>query len=236
MAEVDYDTELRRYATVLRQAWSVRPTDRVLDIGCGAGTTTRDAARLAFDGSALGIDLVAPAPADLPNLTFVQGDAQTYPFPTAAFDLAISRFGTMFFADPVSAFANIARSLRPGGRLVMLVWQAYEHNAWSTSLHGALGTSPLQSAFSLGDPALTTLLLSSAGFVDVRFTDVAEPVYYGPSVTAALTWVRRFAAVRHLDEAALEGALDRLREMLAAHLGDDGVWFDARAWLVTARR
>ena len=69
---------------------------------------------------------------------------------------------------------------------------------------------------------------------------MAEPVYYGPSVAAALTWVQRFActsaALRDLDEAASTVVLDRVRAVLAAHLGDDGVWFDARAWLVTAHR
>ena len=239
-AAVDYDTELRRYAPVLQQAWAVQPTDRILDIGCGAGQTTRDAARLAPEGSAVGIDLSPPPAADLPNVTFVRGDAQVFPFPEGGFDLAISRFGTMFFTDPAAAFGNIARALRPDGRLVMLVWQSYEHNEWSTALHGTLGTTPLRSAFSLGDPALATDLLTSAGFHDISFTDVAEPVFYGADVPAALTWVQRFActsaAVQHLDAAGAAGAMDRLREMLAAHLGDDGVWFNARAWLVTARR
>lgn len=240
-AEVDYDTELQRYAPILQQAWAVQPTDRILDIGCGAGTTTRAAARLALTGTAVGIDLSPPPPAtDPPNVTFVRGDAQVFPFPEAGFDLAISRFGTMFFTDPAAAFANIARALRPAGRLVMLVWQPYEHNEWSTALHNTLGTTPLRSAFSLGDPASTTALLTSAGFHDISFTDVPEPVYYGADVSAALTWVQRFtctsAAVQHLDPAAAAGVLERLRQMLAAHLRTDGVWFNARAWLVTARR
>ena len=82
--------------------------------------------------------------------------------------------------------------------------------------------------------------LEAAGFDDVGFTDVREPVYYGRDVAAALDWVRGFTSTREalerLGPAAGERAVGRLREALAAHLGDDGVWFGSRAWLVTARR
>ena len=85
-----------------------------------------------------------------------------------------------------------------------------------------------------------TGILEAAGFADVAFTDVREPVYYGPDVAAALDWVRGFACTREalerLDPAAMERALGRLREMLTGHLSGDGVWFDSRAWIVSARR
>ncbi len=83
-------------------------------------------------------------------------------------------------------------------------------------------------------------ILQSAGFVDVDFADVDEPVYYGPDVAAALAWTRGFTStsevLKSLDPAAATKAVDRLREELAAHLRDDGVWFNSRAWIVTARR
>jgi hypothetical protein len=83
-------------------------------------------------------------------------------------------------------------------------------------------------------------LLEAAGFADVTFTDVHEPVYYGPDVAAALEWVRGFActieALKRLDPTTAERALGRLREALAAHLSSDGVWFDSRAWIINARR
>jgi hypothetical protein len=85
-----------------------------------------------------------------------------------------------------------------------------------------------------------TEILRAAGFTGVAFTDVHEPVYYGPDVAAALDWVRGFTctseALKRLDPAAAAGAVERLRGALDAHLRDDGVWFDSRAWLVTARR
>ncbi len=94
--------------------------------------------------------------------------------------------------------------------------------------------------FSLADPPAVTEILQAAGFAGVAFTDVHEPVYYGPDVAAALDWVRGFTCtsevLKRLDPAAAARAVERLREALAAHLSDDGVWFNSRAWIVTARR
>ncbi len=142
-----YDAELRLHNAHLRAAADVGPHDRVLDVGCGTGQTTREAARAAVHGSALGVDVSAPMlerarrlsdDAGLRNVTYVQADAQAHPFPPAHFDLCISRFGTMFFADPVAAFANIGRALRPGARLVLLVWQGHDRNEWATAIRDAL--------------------------------------------------------------------------------------------------
>ena len=96
-----------------------------------------------------------------------------------------------------------------------------------------------QDPFSLADRDQTARLLETAGFADVGFTDVREPVYYGRDVAAALQWVSGFSSVhdalRRLDPAATGRALQRLRETLAAHATSDGVWFESRAWIVTAR-
>jgi SAM-dependent methyltransferase len=148
----------------------------------------------------------------------------------------------MFFADPLAAFANVARALRAGGRLVALVWQRHRDNEWAVAIDEAIGsTAPTGAdAFSLGDPDLTTRILERAGFDDIRFEDVNEPVFYGPDVAAALEWVRGFQDVREslarLDADGRDRALQRLRDVLAAHRhGDRGVAFDSRAWLVSAR-
>jgi SAM-dependent methyltransferase len=252
-----YDAELRRHNEALRRACGVQLHDHVLDIGCGTGQTTRQAAHTARAGSALGVDIAAPAIArarelasaeGLGNVTFEHANAQNYRFPQGRFDLAISRFGTMFFDDPGAAFANIGRALRPAGRLVMMVWQAHERNEWDVAIHQSLspaeGPVPAASGgpdpFSLADPPAVKELLAAAGFTDIAFADVREPVYYGPDVAAALDWVRSFAstknALERLDPAAAARALERLREAVAAQLSDDGVWFNSRAWIVTARR
>jgi hypothetical protein len=136
----------------------------------------------------------------------------------------------------------------PAGRLVMMVWQAHERNEWDVAIHQSLAgpegavavASGVPDPFSLADPPTVKEILEAAGFADVAFTDVREPVYYGPDVAAALDWVRGFACtsevLKRLDSAAAARAAGRLREARAAHLSDDGVWFNSRAWIVTARR
>ena len=249
-----YDAELRRHNEVLRRAVGVRAHDHVLDIGCGAGQTTREAARTARAGGALGVDVSATAiehagelarAEGLRNVAFEQADAQVHRFSPERFDLAISRFGTMFFDDPGTAFANIGRALRPAGRLVMMVWQGHERNEWDVAIRRSLEAADEPAAggpdpFSLADPPTVTEILRAAGFAGVAFADVHEPVYYGPDVAAALAWVRGFTCtgeiLKRLDPAAAARAVERLRVALAAHLSDDGVWFDSRAWIVTAHR
>ena len=252
-----YDAELQRHNEVLRRAVGVQRHDHVLDIGCGTGQTTRQAARTARAGSALGVDVAATAikrarelarVEGLRNVTFEHADAQVHRFPQQFFDLAISRFGTMFFDDPVAAFANIGRALRPAGRLVMMVWQAHERNEWDVAIHQSLEAAggPAASAsggpdpFSLADPPTLKEILQAAGFAGVAFTDVHEQVYYGPDVAAALDWIRGFTCtsevLKRLDPAAATRAVERLRVALAAHLSDDGVWFNSRAWIITAHR
>jgi SAM-dependent methyltransferase len=250
MAELfDYDLELRSHNEVFRAAARVGPRDRVLDIGCGTGQSTREAARAAVDGSAVGVDLSAPmlerarrlsADQGLNNITYQRADAQVHHFPPARFDLCISRFGTMFFADPVAAFTNIGRALRPAARLVLLVWQERERNEWATAIRRALTTGPAAprgpDPFSLADPAVTDGILAAAGFTEISFTEVREPVFYGPDSAAALDAVLRIQEFKDLHAAAAEPARARLRTTLDAHRTDGGVSFDSRAWIVTARR
>ena len=212
---------------------------------------------MAQAGSALGVDISVPAierarelaeAQGVRNVTFEQADAEVHRFPRERFDLAISRFGTMFFAEPVAAFTNIGWALHPAGRLVMMVWQAHDRNEWDAairrSLTGPEGSAAVASAgpdpFSLADPPTVTRILEAAGFGDVTFTDVREPMYFGPDVATALEWIRGFACTRdvldRLDPAAAARTLGRLRVMLAEHNGDRGVRFDSRAWIVTAHR
>jgi SAM-dependent methyltransferase/predicted alpha/beta hydrolase family esterase len=250
-----YDGELGRHHERLREALVVGPADRVLDIGCGTGQLTRDAARTSVSGSALGVDIsnemverarLRAAEERLKTVTFEHGDAQVHPFPPAHFDLVISRFGTMFFADAIAAFTNIARAARKGARLVMMVWQSEERNEWATAIRDALTASAASAPaagpdpFSLADPAAIRSTLAAAGFVDVGITEVREPVYYGPDVATALDLVRGMRTNRdglaRLDAAAAQRGLARLRETLAAHQTSEGVLFDSRAWIVTARR
>ena len=249
-----YDAELRAHHEHLRAAYGISPGDRVLDIGCGAGLTTRDAARAAAPGEVLGVDVSErmlelarqrTAAEGLDNVRYELGDAQVHRFDPAGFDVAISRFGTMFFSDPGAAFANLAAALRPEGRLVLLVWQRREDNEWMKAFDAALGAAtpspppPDLDAFSLGDAEATARVLEAAGFTGVRFEDVREPVFYGHDLDAALAIVRGFstAALARLSDDEAARSVERLRETLAAHYTDEhGVALASRSWLITARR
>jgi ubiquinone/menaquinone biosynthesis C-methylase UbiE len=251
-----YDAELRRHNAHLRAATDIGPTDRVLDVGCGAGQTTRDAARAASSGSVLGVDTSEQMlerarrltlRADLKNIAYELGDAQVHRFRPAHFDVLISRFGTMFFADPVAAFANLAHASKPGARLVMMVWQSSERNEWATAIPEALtvpdhvvsATSFWREPFSLADTLVVETILHKTGFRDVSFTEVHEPVFYGPDVDTAYEIVCSFKNTKDmlatLDGDAEESVLDQLRGMLDGHLTESGVLFDSRAWIVAAR-
>ena len=250
-----YDIELRAHHEHLRAAYGIRSGDEVVDIGCGAGLTTREAARAAAPGCVVGVDVSErmlerarelTAAERLGNVRYELGDAQVHRFDPARFDVAISRFGTMFFSDPVAAFANIAAALRAEARLVLLVWQRFEDNEWARAIAAALGDAaqpppPGADPFSLGDAAATARLLEGAGFDGIRFESVHEPVLYGHELDDALTFVRGFqstsSALASLDDGEAARTVERLRETLAAHYSAErGVVLDSRSWLITAQR
>ena len=250
-----FDASMARYQAPLLDAASIGRSERVLDIGCGTGRTTRDAARRAASGWALGVDLSA-AMLDvarrrawregLRNVTFVQADAQVHPFEEASFDLALSRAGAMFFGDPVAAFGNIARALRPGGRLVLLVWQPVERNDWIGEISGALRAGePLPAPppgapgpFSLGDPARVRAILGAAGFTEPDLAGLAEPLTFGRDPDEACTFILGLTGwmLEGQEEPARAAALSALRRTVERHHTEAGVQFGSAAWLVTARR
>lgn len=241
---------------VLLDAVDLDERSAVLDVGCGAGATTLELGRRASSGAALGLDLSSrmlalgrarAAAAGLDHVRFEQGDAQIYPFADASFDVAVSSFGAMFFADPVDAFANIRRALRPGGSIAFLVWRDLDRNEWVSEVRTALAagrdlpTPPpgAQGPFSLADRAITTERLTAAGFADVDLAPVDETMYLGKDTDDAWRFVSTFGMTRGLthglDDATQQAALDALRRSLEAHETPDGVRYRAAAWLVTAR-
>ena len=233
--------------------------ERVLDVGCGTGWTTRAAARATGDGRALGVDISemlvqrarsTAAAEGVANVAFAVADAQDHPFDPGGFDVAISRFGVMFFADAVAAFANVARALAPGGRLAFACWQELRHNHWILVPFGAMtavvGTPepPPPGApgpWSLADPDRVRSVLGAAGFSDVALDPVEAPMFLGETAEEAYEFVRASNNARLLlegkDPEAAPRALDALRSALEdVTVGDEGLALPGAAWLVTATR
>jgi SAM-dependent methyltransferase len=247
-----YDAALRAHRPIFNARAAITATDTVLDVGCGNGESACDAAGAAKE--VLGVDLSAAmvrrararaAAAGLANVTFEQADAQVYPFRPASFDAVISRAGAMFFGDRPAAFANLARALRPGGRMVLLAWRELHRNDWITAIRdsfGAEGGPPpgAPGPFALADPGPVTETLVNAGFRDVGFEPVDVPVYFGTDVDDAMVFATGTGLGRsllgRLDETGRAQALARLRSTMAAHATAGGVHIGSSGWLVTAFR
>lgn len=250
-----FDQGMAAYHPKLLNAAAIDDDSEVLDIGCGAGQVTRDAARIAHRGSALGVDLSSPllklastraAAEAVSNVSFVHADAQAHNFGESRFDIAVSRHGTMFFGNPPKAFANIARALRPGGRFVQLVWQPLDRNEGIRTIRtiAAGGLAPAApppdspNPFSLSDPSRVHQLLSDADFVDIEMTALHAPMFYGRDVDDAFDFIaaQSAAAFAELDDRSRSHALDTLRANIADHLTNEGVFYDSAHWLIDAKR
>jgi SAM-dependent methyltransferase len=247
------DAGLARYTEPFFAEAAIQPGERVLDIGCGNGFTSCEAARRG--ARVLGVDLSAEmlevareraARDGLEGVEFVQADAQVHPFPSGGFDLVISRHGTMFFGDPAAAFANIGAALRPGGRLALLVWRDLADNEWLREFLAALsagGPLPLPppgapGPMSLAEPDRLRALLTGAGFDAARLLPVERPMWFGTDGDDAF---RRLPdqfgwLLSSLPPWGRGRALNALREVVSAHQTPDGVLFGSAAWVVTASR
>jgi SAM-dependent methyltransferase len=223
--------------------------DRVLDVGCGTGRSSRDAARRAHAGSVLGVDLSSrmlddarrrSADEGLSNVAFLQADAQVHPFEPGSFDVAISVFGAMFFADPLAAFANIRRGLRPGGRIAFLAWQRFEHNALAVGRDLPAPPAGTPGPFGLAEAENVTALLREAGFRDGHMTSISAPMWLGGSADDAWAFVAEMGLVRGLtdglDDASRDQALAELCRRIRARETADGVLLGSASWLITARQ
>jgi SAM-dependent methyltransferase len=250
-----FDESLENCHAPFIAAAAIGEHENVLDVGCGNGQTTRDAARIAVKGSALGVDLssqmlaLARATATeegLDNVEFRQADAQIHDFNEAAFDVVISRMGSMFFGDPVAAFANLHRALRPGGRITLLTWQGIAENEWIAEFRAALSvgrelpTPPpdAPSPFSLADPDRVSAILTDAGFTDVTLEALCVPTRLGPDVDAAFDFVSELTGgmSEGLDDTGRAAALEALRATITDHTHENGVTYQCATWIIRAHK
>src|SRR5262245_350855 len=235
-------------------ALAPQPGERILDIGCGGGATALDLVRaVAPEGTVVGIDLSAAvlafaqrAAEGCERVRFVQADAEVYPFEPASFDAAFSRFGVMFFADPVAAFLNIRRSLRPSGRLAFVCWRALEDNPLDflplTAASRHLPPQPVHDPdapgpFAFADPGRVRGILDRAGFGEIDMTAYDEEVGSGDldAMLAVCSRVGALGKILRENPALRAAALPAVRSALAAYDGPEGVRLKAATWVVTAR-
>lgn len=250
-----FERALAAHQQRLFDAAAIARSDRVLDVGCGTGGTTRDAARAAPEGSAVGVDLSAAmldvararaASEGLTNVRFEQADAQIHPFAPASFDVAIGQTSAMFFGDRVAGLANVGRALRSGGRLALLTWQSFAANEWIRELSGALAggrelpTPPPDAPgpFTLSDPDVIRAVLTAAGYRDITIEPAVAPMWFGHDAEDAFRLVHGLMAwmLDGLDDAGRTRALDDLRATIESHETPDGVLYESATWAIRATR
>ena len=254
-----YDRMNEPFAALILDAAALGAGGHVIDVGCGCGSTTLAAARLIAPGQAVGIDLSGPMlararaggeAAGLGNVAFQQGDAQVHPLGPARFETVISRFGIMFFADPVAAFANIRSATRPAGRLVFVCWQPLAANQWLLVPGAALaecvpppvgfGSDDGPGMFAFADPDRVRAVLAAAGWRDIKITSEHRSILVGGGggVDDAVAFLRTGSMGRMMlagaDADTADRALAAMRTALVPHTDNDGVHLGAAVWLVQA--
>jgi SAM-dependent methyltransferase len=250
------DQVLAPIADVLLQGARPALGETVLDVGCGCGSTTLAVAeQVGSGGFATGVDLSAPMldvarrraeGAHVSNVRFVQADAQTYRADRPP-QLAISRFGTMFFDDPTAAFANLAGLLAPGGRICLATWQPLEANDW-LAIPGAalLRYASLPDAepdapgmFAQSGPDSVRRILTAAGLTNIELDPVTVRLAVGATVEEAVDYLADSGPGRlileSIGDADRTDALAAVHDVLEHHVSDEGVQLDAAVWVIHAR-
>jgi ubiquinone/menaquinone biosynthesis C-methylase UbiE len=252
------DILLAPVSQALIERATAKAGERVIDVGCGCGSTSIELAqRVAPDGFVLGIDISAPmlsrarelAPKNLP-VDFVLADATVYPFDGESFDLLTSRFGVMFFADPVLSFANLRQAMRRSGRLAFACWREPRENPWMmVPLQAAYKHVPKLPQLGPEDPGpfafaaeeRVNRILREAGFTDIRMEarDLSLDLAIGRGLDAAVQGALEIGpASRALAEQPAEvraAATNSIREALTPFVRGQSVLMPAAIWLVTAR-
>ncbi len=234
-----------------------QPGEKLLDIGCGCGQTSLSLAAAAGPaGAVVGADISRPmlgvararfVPQGAAPIRFEELDAQTADLGEARFDAAYSRFGVMFFSDPVAAFTNIHRALKPGGRLAFVCWRPFEENIWMCAPFEAVQhllpprtpSEPLAPGpFAFADPARVRMVLAAAGFEAIRI-DPLDAQAGGLALDDALDLALRVgplgAALREVPERVKDVAA-LLRPLLSAYNSPSGVYMPAAVWIVSANK
>ena len=232
--------------------------ESVLDIGCGTGTTVlRLAEAVGPTGRVLGVDISEQqlglagqriATAGTTQVRLVLDDAGTHDFAPESFDLCFTRFGVMFFADPIAAFRNVRIGMKSDGRLLLAVFRSASDNPWATASVAAIRhlvpppptlgpEEPGQ--FSWSDPARVKRILDGAGFSDIVLTPLDISFNLGADAAEAAvftTFVGQGARLLHgQSDETREAARVALQGFFKQYEGPGGVSLPGALWLVSAR-
>jgi len=255
------DRQLEIFGDLTAQTADVAPGQRVLDVGCGCGSTTLALARrVGAEGRADGVDIStvmlerarqSAREQGLENARFLCADAQTFEFDRDAYDAILSRFGVMFFEDPPVAFTNLASALRPGGRLVFACWQAVSENPWMLApLLAALEHVQVElpadphapGPFAFADPERVRGIVTAAGFEQVRVEPLRAELTVGggASLDDVVGFMLQLGPVGRVlqgaDAATRERVVEAVRAALVPYETAEGVRTPSAAWIVSGRR
>lgn len=253
----EMDAMLAPFGRAVMEAAEVIKGDVVIDLGCGCGGTSLELAqRTGAVGRVLGIDISTPMlaraqerakAAGASHLSFVNTDASTHAFEPQAADLAFSRFGVMFFADPVAAFANIHKGLRADAKLAFACWRPIAENAWVSmpreiALRHVAPPEPTPPTapgpFAFADPAHVAGILGRAGFRGITFARFDHVMRHEGTPEALAEDVARMGPASRLIVNAAEDVRARIIADIAAEIATrhDGKGYDmaSAAWIVTA--
>jgi SAM-dependent methyltransferase len=252
------DVLLAPVSEILIDRAGVRAGERIIDVGCGCGAIAIALAqRTGPAGHVLGIDISAPmlararqlTPAGIP-VEFVLADATVYPFVPASFDLLVSRFGVMFFAEPVLSFANMRRALRPSGRLAFACWREPRENPWMMAplqaVYQHVPKLPQQEPddpgpFAFASEARVHRILSEAGFSGIAMEprNFVLDLAIGRGLDAAVDAVLEIGPANRALEGhpadVREAAKGSIREALAPFVSGQEVRLAGSIWMVTAK-
>ncbi len=252
---------LAKHSTAVFPILPVEEGDRVLDVGCGFGDTAiRLAETVGPKGEVVGLDCcdafleIAVKDAEergITNVSFMRGDAEVS-LPDGGFDFVFARFGTMFFANPVAGLRNMRKALRPGGKMVHIVWRDRIDNPWLSMAKDivlqflpqpgddALTCGP--GPFSMANKETATLMMEAAGYTDISFSRVDAPVLVGNDVRDAIDFQLAIGPAGEVfREAGAEGEARRaeieaaLAEAINAQkTSADGIVMDSSSWVISA--
>jgi SAM-dependent methyltransferase len=249
------DQVLQPFEDLLVGAVPLAPGARLLDVGCGTGSTTLAfARRLGADGICTGVDISAPmitlaktrAERESARPTFVLADAQTHPFAPASFDAIVSRFGVMFFDDPVAAFANLRRAASDRAQLRFIAWRSGEENPFMTTAERAatpfLPELPARrpdgpGQFAFGDRQRVQQILRDSGWADIDVQPIDVPC--AMSETDLIRYVSQLGPVGRVlaeaDDQTRAQVMERIRPAFDAYKDEGEVRFIGACWMVGGR-